>query len=378
MNVYAIIMAGGRGERFWPLSRASRPKQFVSLFGGTPLITQAAQRLDGFLPPENIIVITSADLMEQTRAALPALPPENIIGEPFGRDTAAACATATALVERRGGEGAVAIILTADQIIGDVPVFQQTLRDASEIAAKSEAIAVIGVKPNHPATGYGYIECSGVAAQRLADHRSAATLLADDTSAATTFSRVLRFVEKPSLETAKEYVASGRFYWNSGMFVWSARTLKNALREFRPQLLETYERLLPAFGAPGFDAALLAEYNRLEKISIDYAVMEHHRDIVMARCEFAWDDVGTWASAADHIGYDASGNAVHGLAELLRASGNTVVNTENGHLLALMDADDLVVVHTKDATLVCPKKSSQKLKDLVQQIGKNPANKTFT
>jgi mannose-1-phosphate guanylyltransferase len=136
--------------------------------------------------------------------------------------------------------------------------------------------------------------------------------------------------------------------------------------------------LLPFFNKPEFGSALLDEYGKLEKISIDYAVMEHHRDIVMARCEFAWDDVGTWASAADHIGCDASGNAVHGLAELLRASGNTVVNTENGHLLALMDADDLVVVHTKDATLVCPKKSSQKLKDLVQQIGKNPANKTFT
>ena len=360
-------MAGGRGERFWPLSRASRPKQFVSLFGGKPLIAQAAERLDGFLPPENIIVITSADLMEQTREALPALPAENIIGEPFGRDTAAACATATALVERRGGESAVAIILTADQIIGDVPVFRQTLGDAADIAAASEAIAVIGVKPAFPATGYGYIEIE------TRDGRPAG----GSSAAAARFARVLRFVEKPSLETAEEYVASGRFYWNSGMFVWSVRTFKNALREFRPGLLETYERLLPAFGMPGFGAALLAEYEKLEKISIDYAVMERHREIVMTGCGFAWDDVGTWASAAEHIGCDAAGNAAHGLAELLRSSGNTVVNTDGGHLLALMDADDLVVVHTKDATLVCPKKSAQKLKDLVRRIGENPETQTF-
>ena len=363
MNTYAIIMAGGRGERFWPLSRASRPKQFVSLFGGTPLIAQAAARLDGFLPPENIIVITSADLMGQTREALPYLPSANIIGEPFGRDTAAACATATALVEKLSGENAVAIILTADQLIGDVPVFQKTLRDASEIAANSESIAVIGIKPDYPATGFGYIE--------IEDDKKAGS----ETRPA--LSRVLRFVEKPSLETAEEYVASGRFFWNSGMFVWSARTLKNALREFRPQLLETYERLLPKFGGADFDAALLAEYESLEKISIDYAVMERHRDIVMARCEFAWDDVGTWASAARHLDGDDAANATAGLAELLRSSGNTVVNTEDGHLLALMDADDLVVVHTKDATLVCPKSSAQKLKDLVQQLGKNTETKRF-
>jgi len=348
-------MAGGRGERFWPLSRAARPKQFVSLFGGKPLITQAVERLDGFLPPENVIIITSDDLMEQTREACPSLPAANVIGEPFGRDTAAACATATALVEKRGGEGAVAIILTADQIIGDVPVFQQTLREASEIAAGSDVIAIIGVKPTQPATGYGYIEVEE-----------------DSTGwkACRTFLRVRRFVEKPTLEVAMEYVASGRFYWNSGMFVWSVRTLKNALREFRPQLLETYERLLPAFDTPGFDAALLAEYNKLERISIDYAVMEHHREIVMAPCEFAWDDVGTWASAADHLVCDEDGNAAHGPVSILRSGGNTVVNTVDGHLVALMDAEDMVVVHTKDATLVCPKASVQKLKDLVKQLPK--------
>ena len=352
MNTYAIIMAGGRGERFWPLSRASSPKQFVSLFGGKPLLAQAAERLDGLIPPENIVVITSDDLLAQSRAALPQLPAGNFIGEPFGRDTAAACATATAWVEHKGGKDAVAVILTADQIIGDVPTFQKTLRSAAAAAAESASIAVIGIKPDYPATGYGYVETEIDAGSHAA------------------LARVLRFVEKPSLEVAKEYVASGRFFWNSGMFIWSVKTFKDALREFRPQLLEPYERLLPKFGAADFDAALLAEYNNLEKISIDYAVMEHHRSIVMAECAFEWDDVGTWASAAKHLENDGADNAHSGLAELLRSSGNTVVNTQDGHLVALMDADDLVVVHTKDATLVCPKASAQKLKELVQKLPK--------
>ena len=346
-------MAGGRGERFWPLSRSRSPKQFVSLFGGSPLIAQAARRLEGFLPPENIVVITSADLLEQSRAAVPDVPAENFIGEPFGRDTAAACATATAWVERRGGEGAVVIILTADQIIGDAPVFQETLRRAAEATAGSSSIAVIGIKPDHPATGYGYIEAE-----------------AAGSGAGGGLARVLRFVEKPAIETAKEYVASGRFFWNSGMFAWSVATLKSALGDFCPQLLEMYGRLLPLFGEAGFEAALLEEYGRLGKISIDYAVMERHGDIVMAECAFEWDDVGTWAAAAKHLEGDAGGNARSGLAELLRSSGCTVVNTEDGHLVALMDAAGLVVVHTKDATLVCPKDSAQGLKELVQKLPK--------
>ena len=184
----------------------------------------------------------------------------------------------------------------------------------------------------------------------------------------TAFMAVKRFVEKPDEATAKQYVASGRHFWNSGMFLWSVATFMDALKSFRPPLFEMAGRMRGKFGAPDFDAALLAEYEKLDKISVDYAIMEKARNLVAARGDFGWDDVGTWVSAADHFEKDGDGNAVHGACEFLKAAGNTVVNDVPGHLVAVMGVEDLVVVHTPDATLVCAKRSAQDLKELVRQV----------
>lgn len=361
-NLYAVIMAGGRGERFWPLSRTARPKQFVSIFGGKPLITIAVERLEGLVAPDHILVITSADLVDVSREALPELPPENIIGEPFGRDTAAACALGMAWTSWKGGDSATMAVLTADHLIEDVPVFRQTLADASDIAAREKAISVIGIVPEFPSTGYGYVE-------------SEKSL---ETGTTTEFIRVKRFVEKPNLETAKQYVSSGRHYWNSGMFIWTASTFKNALREFRPQLLEMAERMESKFGKEDFNDALLEEYTKLDKISIDYAVMEKASNIIAARGSFGWDDVGTWVSAATHFANDSNGNATHGKTEILQSQGNTIVNDVDGHLVAVMGAENLVVVHTADATLVCTRDCAQNLKELVKQISEKNNNPSYT
>ncbi|NLB69342.1 MAG: NTP transferase domain-containing protein [Lentisphaerae bacterium] len=361
-NLYIVIMAGGRGERFWPVSRVSRPKQFVSIFGGKPLIKIAVERLDGLVEPEQILVITSDDLVELSRETLPMLPAENIIGEPFGRDTAAACALGMAWVAGRGGDSATMAVLTADHLIEDVPVFLQTLADASDIAAREDTIGTIGIVPEYPATGYGYIE----AGEQL------------ESDSKTEFIRIKRFVEKPDLETAKEYVSAGNYYWNSGMFIWSVKTFKDALREFCPQLFEMTERMKDKFGGTDFAAILLEEYSKLDRISIDYAVMEKAKNIVAARGAFGWDDVGTWVSAGEHLKCDDAGNALHGKSEVLKATGNTIVNDVDGHLVAVMGADDLVVVHTADATLVCTKESAQDLKEIVKQISDNNKNISFT
>ena len=351
--LHAVIMAGGRGERFWPISRTAHPKQFVSLFGGKPLITIAVERLEGLIPIENILVVTSADLVARSREALPMLPPENIIGEPFGRDTAAACALGTAWAAWRGGDTATVAVLTADHLIEDVERFRQTLADTAEAVAHEPAIGVIGIVPDHPATGYGYIESDGNY----------------DQDAETAFMNVRRFVEKPDIETARGYVASGKHFWNSGMFLWSVQTFENALKAFQPQLLAMSERMKNAFGTADVDTVLLDEYTKLERISVDYAIMEKVDKIVAARGDFGWDDVGTWASAATHFEQDSAGNARYGVSELLKSTGNTVVNDGDGHLVALMGVENLVVVHTKDATLICSRDSAQDLKELVKQIG---------
>ena len=355
-NRYAVIIAGGRGERFWPLGRASRPKQFVDLFGGKPLIRIAAERLEGVVPPDHLFVVTSRDLVPATREALPDLPPSQIVGEPFGRDTAAACALGTELVAKRGGDAATLAILTADQIMVDVDKFRRTLTDGFSIAESEPSIVTIGIEPTFPSTGFGYIEA--------ADRR--------DTGTETVFHAVQRFVEKPDADTAAAYLAGGRHLWNSGMFLWGVRTFRDALHRFQPALAAGFDALAPAIGAPDFEERLEAFYNTLGKISVDYAIMEHADNIVMARGTFGWDDVGSWTAVPNHFPADADGNVAIGACETLDASGNILLSREEGHLVAVLGAKDLVVVHTKDATLVCPRSEAPRLKTLVQQIGRRP------
>ena len=361
--LFAAILAGGRGERFWPVGRRSRPKQFVDLFGGKPLIAHATDRLRGLVPTSRILVVTSADLVPATRAALPSLAPEQVLGEPEGRDTAAACALATAWVRAKAGESAVVAILTADHLMADAVGFRETLASAASVAAARPVMALVGIKPTHPATGYGYVE--------LGAPFSGPGLPKG-------FRKVRRFVEKPNLGTAAVYVKSGRFVWNSGMFVWRVSVFEDALRRFRPALSEAMGRLAPLFASPrAVRAALKREYSALEKISVDYAVMEKADNLVAVRGDFGWDDVGAWTSAGEHFPKDASGNAVHGAAQLLAATGNVVANTQRGHLVAVMGASDLVVVHTPDATLVCTREAAPGLKALVAQIGADPATAHF-
>lgn len=360
-TLFAVIMAGGRGERFWPLGRNSLPKQFVSIFGGKPLIRHAVERLDGLVPVENILVVTSADLVEQTIKALPMLPVENIVGEPFGRDTAAACALGTALVEKRGGENAVLAILTADHLMKRPDIFRRTLADAASVVATEERISVIGITPQYPATGFGYINVKG----KL------------ETTTETTFHKVSCFVEKPNIERANIYVASGHHYWNSGMFIWSVKTFKNSLQKYCPGVRAMYEAVLPTISTPDFDSMLLAEYNKLEKISVDYAIMEKAENIVSAVGNFGWDDVGTWISAGEHFPVDSDDNRVYGDAVVLDSSNNVAVNCVDGHLVGMFGVDDLIVVHTKDATLIASKKAAPDLKKLVREIGSNEDFKKF-
>lgn len=350
-NAFAVIMAGGRGERFWPLSTGAWPKQMLCLAGKRSLCAMSVDRLKGLLPPDRIIIITSADLVAAMRKAIPELPRDNIVGEPFGRDTAAAVALASAIVGKRAPDGVFAI-LTADHVIGDLGVFKATLKAGLEIAASDDVLVTIGIKPASPSTGYGYIEAGRKACTRHGVE----------------FLSAKRFVEKPDLATARKYVASGRYCWNSGMFAWSVKTIQEALSKHAPALFDMAKKMQAVAGTSRFAGTLAKEYSRLEKISIDYAIMEKSKNILMARGAFKWDDVGSWAAVEDHFPKDSDGNVLRGNCEVVESQDNVVMS--EGRLTALVGVKGLVVVQSGNATLVCPKDRAQDVKKMVQLLRK--------
>lgn len=346
-NLYAVILAGGKGERFWPLSTSRTPKQLLRLVGDRPLLAQAVDRLEGLIPPERVRVITNADLVEATCAAVPELAPAHVVGEPVGRDTAAAVALACALVKRED-PGAVFCVLTADHIIGDLTLFRDTLAACADQAREQEVLVTIGLRPTFASTGFGYIE----AGNNATSQRKVA------------FSHVRGFVEKPDLATAESYLARGTFFWNSGMFVWSVPALEKALRAYAPQLSPLLDAV--AAGAQPLERILAEHYPPLERISIDYAVMEKADNILTAVGTFAWDDVGSWTALENHFEADAHGNICLGQVEGIEASDNIVVSGDR--LTALVGVHDLIVVQAGAATLVCHRDRAQEIKAMVAQL----------
>ncbi|MEI7436910.1 MAG: sugar phosphate nucleotidyltransferase [bacterium] len=346
-HTYAMIMAGGRGERFWPLSTAKRPKQLLSLVGGEALLAAAVRRLIPVMPAERIFVITNDALVEASRAVVPLLPPGNVIGEPCGRDTAAAIALAATLIKARDPQ-AVFAVLTADHLMRDEQAFRRTLSAGLDLAARHDVLVTIGIAPAFASTGFGYI-------------RLGAQVGAPD---GIVFRKAEQFLEKPDADTAKKFVQSGQYVWNGGMFIWSVACIEKALRRFRPPLGALMDALAPDVGKPQWATTLAAEYGRLEKISIDYAVMEKADNIWTACGDFGWDDVGSWPALERHFARDANGNVMVGDgAEQLDSRDNLVV--ANGHLTALLGVKDLIVVQAEGATLVCTRERAEDLKKLL-------------
>lgn len=350
---YAVILAGGKGERFWPLSTARHPKQVLALVHDKPLLAEAVDRLEGLIPPERVLVITSADLVDVVRAAAPSVPPENIVGEPVGRDTAAAIALGAALVRVRAPDAAMCV-LTADHVIGDLPLFRETLAQSLALAQREPALITIGIRPVSPSTGYGYIEAGD----------------ALPAPGAIAFRRARRFVEKPDEPTARRYVDAGSYFWNSGMFIWSLDTLAAALQRHAPHLAALMSRLAYGAHARNWPDLLAHEFDPLPKISIDYALMEKADHIIMAEGRFAWDDVGAWPALANHLPADDQGNCVLGDAEALDAAGNIILSRDR--LTAVIGVNDLVVVQADGVTLVCPKSRAQDVKKMVERLRAQP------
>jgi len=349
---YAVIMAGGRGERFWPQSRLKRPKHLLPIVGDKPMLAQTLERLEGFVEPEKVFIITNAEQREAVLEVCPQVPAGQVVGEPVGRDTAAAVGLAAMLVKLRDPAAGFAM-LPADAVIEDKEGFQEVLGAAFEAAEKQPLLVTIGIKPAYPATGYGYIHQGGKVLE----------------AAGRPVFDVRAFVEKPDEKTAKAYLESGEYYWNAGMFVWAVATIEEAFERHTPELYDSLSAIHDRMQRGEELGPLLEEaYPKLEKISVDYAIMEKAERVAMLESAFDWDDVGEWPAIARHAEADGAGNVTRGEV-VMSASKDNIVLSPDGHLTALIGVEGMIVVKTADATLICPKERAQDIKKLVKEIG---------
>ncbi len=347
--LHAVIMAGGAGTRFWPMSRAALPKQMLALVTERPLLADTVERLEGLIPGERVHVITNAAYAESVRALLRGVPARQVVAEPCGRDTAPCIGLAAVLIARQD-PAAVMAVLPADHVVHPPQVFQQALaRAAAVVEERPGALITFGITPTRPAVGYGYIE-RGAELGRLDG---------------IPFFKVDSFREKPNLRVAREFLAAGRFSWNAGIFVFRAQAILERIERHLPELAAALPALADAYLRQG--AIPESAYRLLPRISIDYGVFERDEDVVMLEASFTWDDVGSFAALERVLPKDAQGNCGVGLSTLLDARRNIVVSGKN-HRIALIGVEGLIVVHSDDATLVCRAEDAERVKELVNLL----------
>jgi mannose-1-phosphate guanylyltransferase len=351
LDLVVVIMAGGAGTRFWPLSTEERPKQFLDLFGDRTLLQKSFDRVSSLVPPERILVLTNAAFVSIVKEQLPHVPVENIIGEPTRRDTAAAVALAAVLCRRRFGNPVIAT-LTADHLIEPVDLFQETLLSAARRAANDNALYTFGIEPTYPATGYGYLERG--------------LQIADDDGIE--HFHLVRFKEKPDLETARQYVESGRFYWNSGMFVWTADAILKEIETHLPNHAKAFFDAVAFDKTPQWNHALKAAFESLHAVSIDFAVMENAQNVCCVASKFSWRDVGGWLALRSCLPEDETGNCCRGKTLTLDATDNLVFCEDPEDTTVLIGVKDLVIVRAGPLTLITHKDRAEDLKKLVQTM----------
>lgn len=354
-NTFAVIMAGGRGERFWPQSRQSNPKQLLKLISDVTLIEQTVNRLDGFVPKKNIFIITNDAYVAAMRTLLKELPADNIIGEPIGRDTAPCVALAAGVVKAKAkNDDAVMFLLPADHVINNSDAMIDVMNDCVAFA-EHDKVVTIGIPPTEASTAYGYICCGDE--------------IANGTK--TKFYDSKGFREKPDQATAEKFLKSGNYEWNSGMFCWSVKTICAAFEQHCPEIFSAISKFETAFSNHQINECLKHIYPTFEKISIDYAIMEKIDNIVVAESLFDWDDVGSWTALRNQLPADESNNVVRGTHVGIDSTNNIIVGKPN-HVITTIDVDDLIIVQTDDATLVCKAESAQRIKEAIKLMQADP------
>ena len=349
--LHAVIMAGGGGTRFWPRSRKARPKQFLTLTGDRSLLQMAMDRIEALAPPERTWVITGEAYRAETANQLPSLPADRIVGEPCGRDTAPCIGLGAALIAREDPD-AVMLTTPADHVIEPVQEFRRAVLAAAQTAEEHpSALVTFGIPPTFPSTGYGYIQRGPEMASRNG----------------ISICRVRGFREKPNADLAERFVASGEYYWNSGIFVWKAAAVLDQLHEQRPALYTAVRRIADAWTGPNRQAVLRSEYEAMSKVSIDFAVMEHAPDVLVAQAPYRWDDVGSWLALERMNPQDADGNTVLGEFCGVNTKGCVIVG-DAGRMIGAIGVENLLIIQDGDATLVADRREESAVKKLVELL----------
>ncbi|HVJ88055.1 MAG TPA: mannose-1-phosphate guanylyltransferase [Caulifigura sp.] len=349
--LHAVIMAGGSGTRFWPASRQAFPKQFLTLSGDRSLIQSTSDRCVNWIPAERQWVVTNAAQAAETRKQLPELPAGHILVEPCARNTAPCVALAAAHLLKEDPD-ALMLLLPADHVIKPLEAFERAGKAGQALVeADRDRLVLFGVTPTFPSTGYGYIEREA----KLAGSETAY--------------QVAAFREKPEKATAEKYIEAGTFYWNCGIFIWSARRILDAITAYESEMGALISELTKSIGTPGYDAAIRELFPKMKSTSIDYAVLERDKSIVVLEAPFGWDDVGSWEAVPRLSGSDAAGNTVDGPHVGIDTK-NCIVRTTSDHLVATLGLEDCVIVHTPDATLVARRGDENAMKKLIEELKK--------
>jgi mannose-1-phosphate guanylyltransferase len=349
---YAVIMAGGIGSRFWPMSRQNFPKQFLDILNnGQTLIQDTFERLTAFIPPANIFVVTSHEYIHIVKKQLPVLKPENILGEPSRKNTAPCIAYISFKLMQMDPRASL-IVAPADHLITDKIAFTKVCLEAFSFINKHNAFVTLGITPSYPNTGYGYIQRE---LQSVTDN----------------VYKVKTFTEKPNLELAQTFLLSGDFLWNAGIFVWQVKNIIKAFEKFMPEMYDVFSAEKEAFNTPEEKKALEHISPLCTNISIDFGIMEKADNVYVIPSSFGWSDLGTWNSAYENLDKDYLGNAVAGEKVMVIDAQNCVVHAANKKLVVLQGTEDFIIVDTKDVLLICKKDKEQEIKDYVAEVRRN-------
>ena len=355
-NTYIAIMAGGIGSRFWPLSRINYPKQFLDILGsGQSLIQQTYERFRHLVPTENSYVVTANEYLGITREQLPDLPRENILGEPYRKNTAPCIAYISFKIRELNPEASL-IVAPADHLILNEHKFLDICNQALEFVNHFNALITIGIKPTYPNTGYGYIQHEGI-------------------EAIPSIFKVKTFTEKPNRELAKTFIASGDFLWNSGIFVWQIKRGLEAFKKHLPEMYELFASDADKLNTPEEKSVLESIYPQCTNISIDFGVMEKADNVYVIPASFGWSDLGTWNSAWENMEKDYLENAVAGTNVIVFDTNKCVVNVPDDKLVVLQGLDDYIIVDTKDVLLICQKEKEQEIKEYLAEVKRNKGDK---
>ncbi|WP_166967847.1 mannose-1-phosphate guanylyltransferase [Yeosuana marina] len=347
-NYYAILMAGGVGSRFWPVSTQDFPKQFHDMLGtGDTLIQKTFQRLAKLIPQENIFILTNESYNDLVFEQLPNVTERQVVLEPAMRNTAPCILYASLKIQKENPD-AVMIVAPSDHWIEDETTFSNNVQQAFDFCAENDALMTLGIQPTFPNTGYGYIEF--------------------DKTAASDIKSVNQFREKPDYETAKEFIAQGNFLWNAGIFMWSVKSVITAFQNNQPALFELFKKGIPVYNTDEENDFIQENYAKAENISVDYAIMEMSKNVFVIAAEFDWNDLGTWGSLYDKLGKDSNGNAIVNSRTLTEEATGNMIRTKKDKIVVVDGLQDYIIVDKEDVLLIYPKSKEQDIKKVLNKV----------